>query len=332
MWAFYVLGLGKDLPVSVTKYDLAGIILHLCKKLDWIEEPEIDQVEKHNTPDRQKVQKKTTDRVEETKTCDNRIVREQKIIEVEGNYINPKIEVLKRELEDVMDQPRLETNSLANMNENCNFESEAAISQQKVTAEGAQNEDIEVMDMKLETENLDMPKYGGPGTKRQVCDKPKCPIDWYEEGSVPANKDTRRTSKGADVDGDWMVKIAPKKASSNNTSHQSSWPEFPTATLVDRNLDLTDLCKDLQGKTSRPTKRSSDKISWIRSIRSVAVRVTPPPLTANLTPKTLVDQKKPNFRHKTQDLYEAMNNPHVKPRLSYGYMIAMALLVNNRKH
>ena len=182
---------------------------------------------------------------------------------------------------------------------------------------------------------LDMPKYGGPGTRRQVCEMRKClrPIDRYEEGSVPANKDTRRTSKGADVDGDWMVKIAPKKASSNNTSHQSSWPEFPTTTLVDKNLDLTDLCKDLQGKTSRPTKRSSDEISWIRSIRSVAVRVTPPPLTANLTPKTLVDRKKkPIFRHKAQDLDEAMNNPHVKPRLSYGYMIAMALQVNMKKH
>ena len=158
----------------------------------------------------------------------------------------------------------------------------------------------------------------------------KClrPIDRYEEGSVPANKDTRRTSKGADDDDDWtpkkLAKAAPKKASPNNTSHQSSRPEFQTATLVDWNSDLTDLCKDLTETTSRPTKRSSDQIS-------VAVRVTPPPLTSNLTPKTLVDQKKPNFRHKTQDLYEAMNNPHVKPRLSYGYMIAMALLVNNRK-
>ena len=183
-------------------------------------------------------------RVEETTTRENRIVREQEIIEVDDSDIHPEIEVLKRELEDVMDQPRLETNSLVNMNENCNLESKAAISQQKVIPEGAQNEDIEVMDMKLEPENLDMPKYGGS-----------------------------------------------------------------------------------------ETKRSSDKISWIRSIRSVAVRVTPPPLTANLTPKTLVDRKKkPIFRHKAQDLDEAMNNPHVKPRLSYGYMIAMALQVNMKKH
>ena len=177
-----------------------------------------------------------------------------------------------------------------------------------------------------------MPKYGGPGTRRQVCEMRKClrPIDRYEEGSVPANKDTRRTSKGADDDDDWtpkkLAKIASKKASPNNTSHQSSRPEFQTATLVDWNSDLTDLCKDLTETTSRPTKRSSDQIS-------VAVRVTPPPLTANLTPKTLVDRKKkPIFRHKAQDLDEAMNNPHVKPRLSYGYMIAMALQVNMKKH
>ena len=316
MWAFYVLGLGEDLPVSVTKYDLAGIILHLCKKLDWIEESEIHPVEKHNIPDRQTVQKKT-------------IVREQEIIEVEGNYIHPKIEVLKRELEDGMDQPRLETNSLVNINENCNFESESAISQQKVIPEGAQNEDIEVMDMKLETESQEIPEYGGPGTRRQVCQMRKYlrPIDRYEEVSVPANKDTRRTSKGADaVDDDWTPKklanIAPKQASPNNTSHQSSRPEFPTAALVDWNYDFTDLCMELQETTSRPAKRSLDKIS-------VAVRVTPPPLTANLTPETLVDRKKkPIFRHKAQDLDEAMNNPHVKPRLSYGYMITMALLVN----
>ena len=96
MWAFYVLGLGKDLPVSVTKYDLAGIILYLCKKLGWIEESEIDPVEKHNTPDSQTVQKKTIHRAEEHKTCDNRLLREQEIIEVGESDIHPEIEVLKR--------------------------------------------------------------------------------------------------------------------------------------------------------------------------------------------------------------------------------------------
>ena len=40
MWAIYLMGLGKEIPDKVTKFDLIKIIHLLCKKLDWIDEDE----------------------------------------------------------------------------------------------------------------------------------------------------------------------------------------------------------------------------------------------------------------------------------------------------
>ena len=45
MWAIYLMGLGKEMPDTVTKFDLIKIIHLLSKKLEWIDEDEepIDQ-------------------------------------------------------------------------------------------------------------------------------------------------------------------------------------------------------------------------------------------------------------------------------------------------
>ena len=49
MWALYLMGLGKDMPDTVTKFDLIKIFHLLSKKLDWIDEDEepIDQGSGH---------------------------------------------------------------------------------------------------------------------------------------------------------------------------------------------------------------------------------------------------------------------------------------------
>ena len=38
MWAVYQMGMGNEMPLSVTKEDLTCIIAFLCKQLDWIDE------------------------------------------------------------------------------------------------------------------------------------------------------------------------------------------------------------------------------------------------------------------------------------------------------
>ena len=57
MWAIYLMGQGKAMPDTVTKFDLTKIIQVLCKRLKWIEEEsESDQevrlpLERKNTID-----------------------------------------------------------------------------------------------------------------------------------------------------------------------------------------------------------------------------------------------------------------------------------------
>ena len=37
MWVIFLMGLGKAMPATVTKFDLTKIIAVLCKHLNWIE-------------------------------------------------------------------------------------------------------------------------------------------------------------------------------------------------------------------------------------------------------------------------------------------------------
>ena len=49
MWAVYLLGMGNEMPTSVTKEDLTCIIEFLFKQLDWIDEGPSSQPSSHTT-------------------------------------------------------------------------------------------------------------------------------------------------------------------------------------------------------------------------------------------------------------------------------------------
>ena len=76
---------------------------------------------------------------------------------------------------------------------------------------------------------------------------------------------------------------------------------------------------------------SASKEAAASSSTPVKKKLTPPPPLAHqqLLGDVSVVAKKKNkkvlFKYRTADLEEAKTNPDVKPRLSYGYMIAMAL-------
>ena len=102
------------------------------------------------------------------------------------------------------------------------------------------------------------------------------------------------------------------KGTTNFVNHMTSQSHSTNGDLANLHLShlkpgkLTVKLSQLQ-PTSKSTKSASD-----------------------LTPKDPVDKQKraPNlFKLKPQYLKEAMENPDVKPRLSYAYMIAMALKV-----
>ena len=42
MWAVYLMGMGNEMPISVTKEDLTCIIEFLFKQLDWIDEGPVE--------------------------------------------------------------------------------------------------------------------------------------------------------------------------------------------------------------------------------------------------------------------------------------------------
>ena len=48
MWAIYKMGMGKEIPGSVTKGDLIAIIVFLFKQLDWIDSTESSSEEPRN--------------------------------------------------------------------------------------------------------------------------------------------------------------------------------------------------------------------------------------------------------------------------------------------
>ena len=49
MWAVYQMGMGNEVPSSVTKADLTCIIAFLFKQLDWINEESSSQPSSHTT-------------------------------------------------------------------------------------------------------------------------------------------------------------------------------------------------------------------------------------------------------------------------------------------
>ena len=72
MWAIYLMGLGKEIPDTVTKFDLSKIIHLLCKKLDWIDEDEehMDQENgSQHTPDAQTIEENVSNDRSKTDGC-----------------------------------------------------------------------------------------------------------------------------------------------------------------------------------------------------------------------------------------------------------------------
>ena len=61
MWAVYQMGMGNEMPLSVTKEDLTCIIAFLFKQLDWIDEesPSHTSVESQSLADSQNNDSKT---------------------------------------------------------------------------------------------------------------------------------------------------------------------------------------------------------------------------------------------------------------------------------
>ena len=49
MWAVYQMGMGNEMPISVTKDDLICIIVFLFKQLDWIDDESPSQPSSHTT-------------------------------------------------------------------------------------------------------------------------------------------------------------------------------------------------------------------------------------------------------------------------------------------
>ena len=125
--------------------------------------------------------------------------------------------------------------------------------------------------------------------------------------------------------------LQPQTPGTTELTPTSKQPSEPGVDLTLLDIDEEDLLASLVEEPQILTTREVSTCKEAVISTPVKKKLTPPPPPTQhhqLGDTSVVAKKKTKkvlFKYRTADLEEAKTNPDVKPRLSYGYMIAMAL-------